>query len=258
MTTLAAAPTTVLASIPSPSSGRLELGPLSLNAYGLMIALGVVAAVWLFGRRLEERNIGTREDANAIAVWGVIAGVIGARIYHVATDWELFEGDWWRRVRDLAGRPGHPRRDARRGPRRNLGRQAAGDPARPRPQRRRPVAAARPGDRSVGQLLQPGAVRPPDDAAVGAGDRRPAPAERRPVPAGDDVPPDVPLRVAVEPAAVRCAAVDRQALPVGQRTAGRDLRPRLRDRPAAGSRACASTRPTTCSACAGTCGCRSC
>jgi prolipoprotein diacylglyceryl transferase len=96
MTVLAAAPTYALASIPSPSSGRLEIGPFSLNAYGLMIALGVVAAVWLFGRRLEERNIGTREDANAIAVWGVIAGVIGARIYHVATDWELFEGDWWR------------------------------------------------------------------------------------------------------------------------------------------------------------------
>jgi len=96
MTVLASTPTTVLASIPSPSSGRLELGPLSLNAYGLMIALGVVAAVWLFGRRLEERHIGTHEDANAIAVWGVIAGVIGARIYHVATDWELFEGDWWR------------------------------------------------------------------------------------------------------------------------------------------------------------------
>ena len=60
----------VLASIPSPSSGRLELGPLSLNAYGLMIALGVVAAVWLFGRRLEQKGIGTREDANAIGLWG--------------------------------------------------------------------------------------------------------------------------------------------------------------------------------------------
>ena len=77
-----------------------EIGPLSLNAYGLMIALGVVAAVWLFGRRLEERHIGTREDANAIAVWGVVAGVIGARLYHVATDWQLFEGDWWKVVPD--------------------------------------------------------------------------------------------------------------------------------------------------------------
>ncbi|MET0147312.1 MAG: prolipoprotein diacylglyceryl transferase [Ilumatobacteraceae bacterium] len=80
----------MLASIPSPSSGSLTLGPVSLNAYGLMIALGVVAGVWLFGRRLEAKGIGTRDDANAIAVWGVIAGIIGARLYHVITDWERY------------------------------------------------------------------------------------------------------------------------------------------------------------------------
>ena len=55
-----------------------------------MIALGVVAAVWLFGRRLEERKVGTRDDASAIGVWAVLAGVIGARLYHVATDIEKF------------------------------------------------------------------------------------------------------------------------------------------------------------------------
>ena len=74
-------------SIPSPSSGQLELGPLSLNAYGLMIALGVVAAIWLCGRRFEEKGIGTREDATTIGLWAVAAGVIGARLYHVLTDW---------------------------------------------------------------------------------------------------------------------------------------------------------------------------
>ncbi len=84
----------VIASIPSPSSGSIEIGPLSLNAYGLMIALGVVAAVWLCGRRFEERGIGTREDASAIAIWAVLAGVIGARLYHVVTDWERFEGKY--------------------------------------------------------------------------------------------------------------------------------------------------------------------
>ena len=80
----------VVASIPSPSSGSLDIGPLSLNAYGLMIALGVVAAAWLFGRRVEEKGIGTREDASAISIWAVPAGVIGSRLYHVATDWERF------------------------------------------------------------------------------------------------------------------------------------------------------------------------
>ena len=68
----------------------LQVGPLRLNAYGAMIALGVVAAVSLTGRRLEKRGAGTREDISAIAMWGVPAGVIGARLYHVVTDWELF------------------------------------------------------------------------------------------------------------------------------------------------------------------------
>ena len=48
-----------LASIPSPSSNAIEIGPLQLNAYGLMIALGVLAAVWLAGRRLERKGAGT-------------------------------------------------------------------------------------------------------------------------------------------------------------------------------------------------------
>lgn len=75
-----------IASIPSPSDGVLSLGPIDIHAYGLMIALGVVAAVWLSGRRLEAAGTGTREDMSSIALWGVIAGVIGARIYFIITD----------------------------------------------------------------------------------------------------------------------------------------------------------------------------
>src|SRR5215207_2443878 len=56
-----------------------------------MIALGVLAAVWLTGRRFEQRGIGTRDDAAAIALWAVPAGVIGSRLYHVVTDWQRFD-----------------------------------------------------------------------------------------------------------------------------------------------------------------------
>lgn len=83
-----------LASLPSPSSGSLEIGPLRLNAYGLMIALGAIAATWMMGRRLEARKWGSRDDASSIAIWAVPAGVIGARIYHVITDWERFDGQF--------------------------------------------------------------------------------------------------------------------------------------------------------------------
>ena len=43
----------MLSTIPSPSSGSLDVGPLTLNAYGAMIAIGVIVAVSVGGRRLE-------------------------------------------------------------------------------------------------------------------------------------------------------------------------------------------------------------
>lgn len=82
-----------LASIPSPSSGTISIGPIALNAYGLMIALGVIAGVWLLGRQLEASHLGTRDDASSMGLWGVLGGVIGARAYHVVTDWSRFSDD---------------------------------------------------------------------------------------------------------------------------------------------------------------------
>ena len=80
-------------SIPSPSTGTLDLGPLRLNAYGMMIALGVIAAVWLAGRRVERRGVGTREDISSLALITVPIGIVGARLYHVVTDWSRFSND---------------------------------------------------------------------------------------------------------------------------------------------------------------------
>lgn len=83
----------LLASIPSPSRSSLEIGPLDLRAYGLLIALGVVVGLWLLGRMLERKGIGTTDDASSAGVWGVAAGIVGARLYHVATEWSRFSDD---------------------------------------------------------------------------------------------------------------------------------------------------------------------
>jgi prolipoprotein diacylglyceryl transferase len=83
----------LLASIPSPSFSSWEIGPVTLRLYGLAIALGVVAAVVISSRRWEARG-GHPDDIGAIALWAVPAGVIGSRIYHVATDWRTYQDDW--------------------------------------------------------------------------------------------------------------------------------------------------------------------
>lgn len=90
-------------SLPSPSSGRL--GP--LNMYGLMIALGVLAAIELARARWRDRG-GNPDDIYAIALWAVPAGLIGARAYHLATDWQRYEGRWGDAVRIWEGGLGIP------------------------------------------------------------------------------------------------------------------------------------------------------
>ena len=92
MLTLAAS--ALLSSIPSPSSGSLSIGPLRLNAYGLMIAIGVIVAVRIAGRRAEKFGVATMEDFSSIATWAVPAGIIGGRAYHVITDVQLFRDNW--------------------------------------------------------------------------------------------------------------------------------------------------------------------
>jgi len=81
----------MFASIPSPPSNVIELGPISLLAYGLMIALGVVAAVLVSQKRWVARG-GDPDDISAVAMWAVPAGLVGSRVYHVFTDWRFDEG----------------------------------------------------------------------------------------------------------------------------------------------------------------------
>lgn len=83
----------ISASIPSPSASSFEIGSLELRAYGLMVALGVLVAAWLFSQRFVKRGH-SPELASSAIVWAVVAGLIGSRIYHVITDWRTYQGNW--------------------------------------------------------------------------------------------------------------------------------------------------------------------
>ncbi|MEM9035307.1 MAG: prolipoprotein diacylglyceryl transferase [Actinomycetota bacterium] len=83
----------LLASIPSPATNALELGPLTLRIYGALIAVGIVAAVLISQRRWAARGH-SPDDITSIAMWAVPFGVIGGRLYHVITDNEKYRGNW--------------------------------------------------------------------------------------------------------------------------------------------------------------------
>ena len=81
----------VLASIPSPEQGSWSIGPVPVRAYALAIILGIVVAIWLGNRRYEARG-GQPGLITDIALWAVPFGIVGGRIYHVLTDWQIYFG----------------------------------------------------------------------------------------------------------------------------------------------------------------------
>jgi prolipoprotein diacylglyceryl transferase len=78
-------------SIPSPSNGVWHLGPLPIRGYALAIILGIVLAIWIGERRWAARG-GRPGEIQDLAVWAVPFGLVGGRLYHVATDHDLYFG----------------------------------------------------------------------------------------------------------------------------------------------------------------------
>ena len=77
--------------IPSPPSNGITVGSFELHFYGLIIAIGVLAASWLAQRRWVKLG-GFAGTMVPIAFWAVVAGLIGARLYSVATSWQQDTG----------------------------------------------------------------------------------------------------------------------------------------------------------------------
>ncbi|MFE2959789.1 prolipoprotein diacylglyceryl transferase [Nocardia tengchongensis] len=91
----------VLAYIPSPPRGVWYIGPFPLRAYAICIIVGIVVAIWLGEKRWVARG-GQSGAVLDIAMFAVPLGLIGGRLYHVATDWEKYFGahrkpdaHWW-------------------------------------------------------------------------------------------------------------------------------------------------------------------
>lgn len=87
----------MVAYLPSPSTNVLHLGPLTLHMYGLMLLAGIIAALWLTRRRWARMG-GDPDLVYRVGLWGVVAGIIGARLYHVVTSWSVVPDPKWEGV----------------------------------------------------------------------------------------------------------------------------------------------------------------
>jgi prolipoprotein diacylglyceryl transferase len=82
-----------LASIPSPSQNVIEIGPLTIHFYGILIAIGVIVAI-IVSRHRYVRFGGSGETFERVAIWGVVIGFLGARLAYVSTHTHTFD-NWY-------------------------------------------------------------------------------------------------------------------------------------------------------------------
>jgi phosphatidylglycerol:prolipoprotein diacylglycerol transferase len=66
-----------------------SIGPFTLHTYGVLLALAFLVGLWVISRQAKRAGL----DANRItdmAVWVLIAGLVGAKLLLVAVDWRYF------------------------------------------------------------------------------------------------------------------------------------------------------------------------
>jgi prolipoprotein diacylglyceryl transferase len=83
-----------LASIPSPPTNGLHVGPLFIHVYGLMYVVGISLAIYITGRRWAAAG-GDRSLVYDVALWAVPAGIVGGRIYFDLTTPFDMPHHWW-------------------------------------------------------------------------------------------------------------------------------------------------------------------
>ena len=70
----------------------LRLGPLVITWHGFFTAVGVLFGIWLATRLGIERGY-TEDDIMSVALWGVVGGIVGARLVHVIDQWGYYVRD---------------------------------------------------------------------------------------------------------------------------------------------------------------------
>jgi len=71
-----------------PFDPNLHLGPLAVSWHGIFTAVGIFFGVGLPLRLVRGRV--SEDAAYSVATWGVVGGIVGARLFHVIDRWDFY------------------------------------------------------------------------------------------------------------------------------------------------------------------------
>lgn len=80
----------------------LQIGDFPIYTYGLMQGLAFIAAMFVIFRLLKGEKL-EKERILDLSVWAVTGGIIGARVWFVAENFQLFKGDIFAALRIWEG-----------------------------------------------------------------------------------------------------------------------------------------------------------
>ncbi|HEX5854730.1 MAG TPA: prolipoprotein diacylglyceryl transferase [Thermoanaerobaculia bacterium] len=78
----------------------IRIGSFALPSYGLMMALGFLAALWLVRKRAPAFGVAP-DVASDIGIWVLLSGLVGSKLLLVIVDWPQYVSSW-SGLRDLA------------------------------------------------------------------------------------------------------------------------------------------------------------
>lgn len=70
----------------------VHLGHVAIRWYSLFFALAIAAGVWLGLREAARKGLDS-EQVQALAMWSIAGGLLGARLFHVMDRWEVYAAD---------------------------------------------------------------------------------------------------------------------------------------------------------------------
>src|SRR3972149_4844209 len=67
----------------------VTIGAFTLAWHGVFSAVAIIVGIWLALRLLRGSGI-SEDDVYTLALWGVVGGIVGPRLFHVVDAWDFY------------------------------------------------------------------------------------------------------------------------------------------------------------------------